>query len=87
MRTHMVLPDELIESIDSLVGKRKRTRFVQEAVREKLRRETLVAALEATAGVLAKDDHPEWDTTEKVAAWVRETRRRGQRHPVGPDGG
>ncbi len=77
MRTHMVLPDDLIKSIDSLVGRGKRTRFVQEAIREKLRRETLVAALEATAGVLAKDDHPEWDTTEKVAAWVRETRRQG----------
>ena len=87
MRTHMVLPDELVESIDSLVGKRKRTRFVQEAVREKLRRETLVAALEATAGVLAKDDHPEWDTTEKVAAWVRESRRQSQRHPVRSDVG
>ena len=43
MRTHMVLPDELVESIDSLVGKRKRSRFVQEAIREKLRRETLIA--------------------------------------------
>lgn len=69
------------------MGIGKRTRFVQEAIREKLRRETLVAALEATAGVLAKDDHPEWDTTEKVAAWVRKSRRQSQRHPVGSDSG
>ena len=83
----MVLPDDLIKSIDSLVGRGKRTRFVQEAIREKLRRETLVAALEATAGVLAKDDHPEWDTTEKVAAWVRTSRRQSRRHSVGSDSG
>ncbi len=41
MRTHVILPDDLVEGVDKLVGKRKRSRFVEEAVLEKLKRERL----------------------------------------------
>ena len=76
MRTHLVLPDRLIEEIDGTVGKRKRSRFVEEAIREKLRREALLRALRETAGILPAAEYPEWETSEKGAAWVRESRRR-----------
>ena len=76
MRTHLILSDDLINRIDGLVGKRKRSRFVEEAVREKLRKEMLLSALEQTAGILAKDDCTEWATPEGAAAWVRDSRRR-----------
>ena len=76
MRAHLILPDELVNRIDVLVGKRKRSRFVEEAVREKLRKETLITAVELTGGVLAKGDRPEWATPEGTAAWVRDSRRR-----------
>ena len=76
MRTHLILPEDLVNRIDEVVGKRKRSRFVEEAVREKLRKETLLSALEQTAGVLAKDDCSEWATPGGSAAWVRDLRRR-----------
>ncbi len=76
MRTHLILPEDLVNLIDGLVGKRKRSRFVEEAVREKLRKVTLISALEQTAGVLAKGDCSEWATPEGAAAWVRDSRRR-----------
>ena len=76
MRTHLILPEELVSRIDGLVGKRKRSRFVEEAVREKLRKETLLSALEQTAGVLAEDDCTEWATPEAAAALVRDSRQR-----------
>ena len=76
MRTHLILPEDIVNRIDVLVGKRKRSRFVEEAVREKLRKDTLIAALEKTAGCLAKVDYTEWETPEGAAAWIRDLRRR-----------
>jgi hypothetical protein len=76
VRTHLVLPDELVQRIDLMVGRRKRSRFVEEAVREKLRRETLLAALKETAGAFSTEESPQWATSESAAAWVRESRRR-----------
>ncbi|MBM3924994.1 MAG: hypothetical protein FJ320_03260 [SAR202 cluster bacterium] len=78
MRTHLILPDDLVKQVDATVGKRKRSRFVEEAVREKLRREALLAALSATAGMLSAEDHPQWAASKQAAAWVRESRRRDE---------
>ena len=76
MRTHIILSDDLVEEIDNLVGKRKRSRFVEEAITEKLRRGAMLNALKETAGILLAEEHPEWDTSEKVAKWVNESRQR-----------
>ena len=75
MRVHVVLPDELVEKVDSLAGRRERSRFIEQALREKLRKEALLDALKDTAGALSSEEHPEWETGEKVAAWVRESRQ------------
>lgn len=74
MRTHLILSEELLAEIDALVGKRRRSRYVEEAVKERLRRDTLTKALEETAGCLSAEDHPEWATSEGVEAWVRKLR-------------
>ena len=75
MRTHIVVPDDLVDEVDRLVGKRQRSAFFTEAARERLRRENLLRALRETAGSISADDHPEWATSRKVAAWVRNLRR------------
>ncbi len=75
MRTHVILPEDLVKSVDDLAGKGKRSQFIEEAIREKVRIDTLRAALKATAGAFSAEDHPHWDTPEKVASWVRESRR------------
>lgn len=74
MRTHVVFPKELVEAVDRLVGRRKRSAFVVQAVEEKLAHERLGKALAETRGILAKAAHPEWETPEKTSAWVRELR-------------
>ena len=76
MRAHIVLPDKLTEEIDGIVGKRKRSRFVEDAIREKLKKKALLEALSETAGVLAAEEYPEWETPERAAAWVRQSRQR-----------
>lgn len=70
MRTHVLLPAELVKEVDRVAGSRRRSRFVEEAIREHLRREALSAALEDSAGILGDADYPEWDRPEKTSAWV-----------------
>lgn len=74
MRTHVVLPADLVKEVDRVVGARRRSRFVEEAIRSHLRREQLGAALRETAGSLT-GDYPEWETPEKVSEWVARSRR------------
>lgn len=75
MRTHIVVPEALVREVDRVAGKRRRSRFVEEAIREKLSRQALSAALAEAAGVLSPADYPEWDTPEKVTTWVKAGRQ------------
>ena len=79
MRTHVILPDEMVGEIDELVGKRKRSQFIAEAVRERLRRDLLLQAYDAVVGSLKDSRIPEWATPESSAAWVREQRHESDR--------
>jgi hypothetical protein len=72
-RTHVVIPDELVVEIDTLVGKRGRSRFLVEAARKELQRLRQFAALRAAAGAWKREDHPELD--KGVDAYVRKVRR------------
>jgi metal-responsive CopG/Arc/MetJ family transcriptional regulator len=75
-RTHVVLADEVIEAVDQLVGERGRSRFLEEAAREKLARIELESALRETGGTLNLADHPEWRDRASAASWVRRVRKR-----------
>jgi len=74
MRTHVVLPDELVQGVDALVGERARSRFIAEATAEKLRKERLVKAIREGAGILDTKKYPHWSTPEKVDKWIRDLR-------------
>ena len=75
MRTHVVLPEDLVKGVDDLVGKRGRSRFIAEATSEKLKKERLVKAIREGAGILDPKKYPHWSTPEKTAEWLRELRR------------
>lgn len=73
-KAHLIFPEDLLESIDKLVGKRKRSKFVVEATRKELKRIQLLQALKEAAGAWKDEDHPE--LKEKgTYQWVREQRR------------
>lgn len=74
MRTHVILPAELVREMDLLVGKRKRSKFMEEAIKEKLRREALGSVLKETAGIFKGEVPSAWDTPEKAADWVAKFR-------------
>ena len=58
-RTHIVIPEQLAQEIDTLVGKRGRSSFLTEAARKEVRRLRMLKALEEAAGSWADKDHPE----------------------------
>lgn len=73
-RAHVVLPQEMVERVDLLVGPRGRSRFIAEAVEQELRRRDRVEALAEFAGSLRDDAVPEWETAESTYQWVRQQR-------------
>jgi hypothetical protein len=74
-RTHVMLSDEAFAAIDERVGERGRSRFLEEAARERLERLKLEAAISEGAGLLRERDYPHWRNTQSVKKWVRMSRR------------
>jgi len=74
-RTHVILGDEVIEAIDKVVGQRGRSRFLEEAAREKLDRLELEQVIRDGAGSLEEKDYPHWRDQASINEWVRAQRR------------
>lgn len=81
----MIIPEDIVDEVDRLVGPRQRSRFVTEAIREKLARTRLIRAFDQAAGSLADVDIPGWETRESAVQWVRSLRREGD-DPWSSDG-
>lgn len=67
-RTNLTLPEELIREVDEIAGPRGRSRYVAEAVAQRVKRDRLRQAIEATAGIFRGT--PDEMTPEQVSAWV-----------------
>jgi metal-responsive CopG/Arc/MetJ family transcriptional regulator len=52
-RIHAVMPDDLVDAVDRLVGSRRRSEFITDLVASELRRRRFSAALDEMAGSLA----------------------------------
>ena len=73
-RVHVVMPNDTVEAVDAIVGKRNRSQFITETVEAELRRRRLGTALAEMDGALADCDIPGWETPEAAVAWVRALR-------------
>jgi Arc/MetJ-type ribon-helix-helix transcriptional regulator len=71
-RTHVVLPADLVSQIDTLVGKRKRSRFLADLASREVKRLHLLKALKRAAGSWKDEDHPE--LKDGAAKWVEQLR-------------
>jgi metal-responsive CopG/Arc/MetJ family transcriptional regulator len=72
-RTNLTLPEDLLRQVDELAGPRGRSRYVAEAVAQRVKRDRLGRAIEASFGSLVpKGGRPM--TREEVSALVRELR-------------
>jgi len=57
-KAHLVFPEDLLQTIDKLVGKRGRSKFVVEATRKELKRIQFLQALQEAAGSWKDENHP-----------------------------
>lgn len=71
-RTNLTLPDELMHEVDELAGPRGRSRYVAEAVAQRVRRDRLGRAIRESAGILKGTPHAM--TPDQVVDWVSSLR-------------
>ena len=76
-RTHVILPQELIEEIDAVVGPRGRSAFLVETARAELRRRRLLTFLRDDQPAWSDMDHPE--LSAGTGAWVTRIRSEGEK--------
>lgn len=76
-RAHVVLSDELVKEIDTLVGVRRRSSFLTQAAERELMRLRQLKALDAVAGAWKDKDHPE--LRQGAAKWVKKLRQETER--------
>ena len=81
-RTHIILPEELIEEIDAVVGPRGRSAFLVETARAELRRRRLLAFLQDERPAWKAEDHPE--LAAGSAAWIKALRTESDQQPSNP---
>lgn len=71
-RAHILLPDDLVREIDSLVGPRGRSAFLVETARNEVRRHRLLQFLQSKDPAWKDKDHPE--LADGTGNWVRKLR-------------
>jgi len=72
-RTHIVISQQLVAEIDTIVGKRGRSAFLTQAAEKELVRLRQIKALESAAGSWKDEDHPE--LKGGAAKWVKKLRQ------------
>jgi metal-responsive CopG/Arc/MetJ family transcriptional regulator len=71
-RTNVTLPASLLDEVDRYAGPRGRSRYVAEAVAQRVRRDALGAAIGETAGAMV--GRPGHMDPDEVARWIEELR-------------
>jgi hypothetical protein len=71
-RTNVTLPARLLSEVDRFAGPRGRSRYVAEAVAQRVRRDALGAAILKTDGAMV--GRPGWMSPEEVVRWVDDLR-------------
>jgi hypothetical protein len=76
-RAHILIPGDLLEEIDALVGPRGRSAFLLQTAREELQRRKLLRFLESDDPAWEADRHPE--LAHGAAAWVQRLRKQSEK--------
>jgi metal-responsive CopG/Arc/MetJ family transcriptional regulator len=80
VRTHVLLPQALVDERDRLVGQRRRSQFLADAAEEKLARVRRTEALAKAARILDPAKYPQWETPEQVSEWIHAQRAADDEH-------
>jgi hypothetical protein len=71
-RAHILLPEDLLQEIDALVGPRGRSAFLVETARNEVRRHRLLQFLQSKDPAWKDENHPE--LADGAGIWVRKLR-------------
>lgn len=71
-RTNLTLPEDLLREVDDIAGPRGRSRYVADAVAQRVKRDKLAEVLRETRGAMA--GKPGWRSPEEITRWVEELR-------------
>ena len=73
-KAHLVIPQEILDEVDQVAGKRRRSLFIAQATKEKLDRERFIKMLEETRGIWTDDRHPDLRSQKDMDAHIRKAR-------------
>jgi metal-responsive CopG/Arc/MetJ family transcriptional regulator len=73
-KAHLVFPQNILEEVDQVAGKRKRSLFIVKATQEKLERERFLKTLDETKGAWTDKHHAELRTERDMEQYLREKR-------------
>src|ERR1700676_4461478 len=79
-RAHVLLPEDLLQEIDALVGPRGRSSFLVETARQEVRRRKMLHFLKNKDFAWKDKDPPE--LVRGAAAWVRQLRTESEARRV-----
>lgn len=71
-RTHILLPEDLVEEIDKFAGARGRSAFLADLARREIKRRRLLAIFQQEEPIWEDRDHPE--LRAGADKWVRKLR-------------
>lgn len=71
----VTLPQAVLTRLRAYVPARQRSRFILEAIEERLALEEQIAALDETAGAWSEENHPEMRTEADIDRWLNDLRR------------
>ena len=69
-KAHLVIPHDLLEEVDQIAGKRKRSLFIAEATREKLQKERFLKTLDETQGAWSDKNHPDLKKARNMEQFI-----------------
>jgi metal-responsive CopG/Arc/MetJ family transcriptional regulator len=73
-KAHLVFPQNILEEVDQIAGKRKRSLFIVKATQEKLQKERFLKTLDETKGAWSDKHHAELRTDRDMEKYLREKR-------------
>lgn len=73
-RAHVVVDEGILREIDRLAGKKKRSSFIEGAVKKELQRLNQLSLLRKLKGAWKDEDHPDMRGKQGTCKWVRKLR-------------
>jgi hypothetical protein len=73
-KLHFTCSPDIVQELDVFVGKRGRSKFITEAIKEKISKEKFSFAVSECAGAWSDENHPGLNSTKKVTDYINKIR-------------